>query len=68
MTDYIPNDPDCPKCGGGGMRGTLPVFSTWHDCHCQHPKIVTAVWALELAGDLVAAGEAEYGADYGAAK
>jgi hypothetical protein len=39
MTDYIPNDPKCPECGGGGMRGTLPVFSTWHDCHCQHPVL-----------------------------
>lgn len=48
------------------MHGVMPVFSTWKDCHCQHPKIVIAVWARELAGDLAAAGEAEYGPDYGA--
>lgn len=40
MTDYVPNNPECPKCGGSGIDCTRgvhwPMFAT---CHCQHPGL-----------------------------
>jgi len=44
VTDYIPNDPDCPKCSGCGcdFTGSGPLGVGWNDCHCQHPKLAAA--------------------------
>lgn len=39
MTDYIPNDPDCPKCGGGGFLRKSTRHANQRTCHCQHPKL-----------------------------
>jgi hypothetical protein len=39
VTDYIPNDPDCPKCLGLGVDLASRIPSVWRDCHCQHPKL-----------------------------
>jgi hypothetical protein len=45
VTDYVPNNPECPMCIGRGraMRDMGDERETlradWRDCHCQHPGL-----------------------------
>jgi hypothetical protein len=67
VTDYIPNNPDCPKCWGSGLDCTRPVYwFSFRNCHCQHPGLVLLAHLAEgiedaRAGRVVSRGSfAEY--------